>query len=61
MEPSRRLTAVAVPMDLPNIDTDRVIPGALPPQAAARRASGRYFFHDVRFDAGRLRERPSSS
>jgi 3-isopropylmalate/(R)-2-methylmalate dehydratase small subunit len=49
MEPFTTLTAVAVPMDLPNIDTDRVIPARFlrkPKEAGL----GRYFFHDVRFN-----------
>ena len=50
MEPFARLTAVAVPMDLPNIDTDRVIPARFlrKPREAG---FGPLLFHDVRFDA----------
>jgi 3-isopropylmalate/(R)-2-methylmalate dehydratase small subunit len=50
MEPFTRLTAVAVPMDLPNIDTDRVIPARFlrKPREAG---FGPLLFHDVRFDA----------
>jgi 3-isopropylmalate/(R)-2-methylmalate dehydratase small subunit len=50
MEPFIRLTAVAAPMDLPNIDTDRVIPARFlrrPREAGF----GPLLFHDVRFDA----------
>ena len=50
MEPFTRLTAVAVPMELPNIDTDRVIPARFlrrPREAGF----GPLLFHDVRFDA----------
>ena len=51
MEPFTRLTAVAAPMDLPNIDTDRVIPARFLRQP--REAGfGPLLFHDVRFDAG---------
>jgi 3-isopropylmalate/(R)-2-methylmalate dehydratase small subunit len=51
-----RLTAVAAPIDLPNVDTDRVIPARFlrKPKAAAEAS---LLFHDVRFDAeGRERE-----
>ena len=50
MEPFTRLTATAVPMDLPNIDTDRVIPARFlrKPREAG---FGPFLFHDVRFDA----------
>jgi 3-isopropylmalate/(R)-2-methylmalate dehydratase small subunit len=50
MEPFTRLTAVAAPMDLPNIDTDRVIPARFlrKPREAG---FGPLLFHDVRFDA----------
>jgi 3-isopropylmalate/(R)-2-methylmalate dehydratase small subunit len=50
MEPFVRLTAVAVPMDLPNVDTDRVIPARFlrrPREAGL----GPLLFHDVRFAA----------
>ena len=49
MEAFTKLTAGAVPMDLPNIDTDRVIPARFlrkPKEAGL----GSYFFHDVRFN-----------
>ena len=56
MEPFRRLEAVAAPIDLPNVDTDRIIPARF-----LRKAPGpgyeRYCFHDVRYD-GEGRERP---
>jgi 3-isopropylmalate/(R)-2-methylmalate dehydratase small subunit len=48
MEPFTRLTAVAAPLDLPNIDTDRVIPARFlrrPREAGF----GPLLFHDVRF------------
>jgi len=50
MKPFTTLTAAAVPMDLPNIDTDRVIPARflLKPREAGYE---RFFFHDVRFNA----------
>jgi 3-isopropylmalate/(R)-2-methylmalate dehydratase small subunit len=49
MQPFIRLTAVAVPIDLPNIDTDRVIPARFlrrPREAGF----GPLLFHDMRFD-----------
>ena len=50
MEPFGRLTAVAAPIDLPDVDTDRIIPARFlrKPQGAEL---ARYLFHDVRFDA----------
>jgi 3-isopropylmalate/(R)-2-methylmalate dehydratase small subunit len=56
MEPFTRLTGVAAPMDLPNVDTDRIIPARFlrkPKQAGY----AQFLFHDVRFDA-EGRERP---
>jgi 3-isopropylmalate/(R)-2-methylmalate dehydratase small subunit len=50
VEPFTHLTAVAAPMDLPNIDTDRVIPARFlrrPREAGF----GPLLFHDVRFAA----------
>ena len=49
MEPFSALTAVAVPIDLPNVDTDRIIPARFlrKPQGPEL---GRYLFHDVRHD-----------
>ena len=48
MEPFTNVTAAAAPLDLPNIDTDRVIPARF-----LRRPQDQYaglLFHDVRFD-----------
>ena len=55
--PFTRLTAPAVPIDLPNVDTDRVIPARFlrKPQGSAGYET--YLFHDVRFDAAGA-ERP---
>ena len=50
MEPFARLTAVAVPMDLPNIDTDRVIPARFL-RKPREVGFGPSLLHDVRFDA----------
>ena len=56
VRPFTRLTGVAAPIDLPNVDTDRVIPARFlrrPRQSADRSL----LFHDVRFDPeGRERE-----
>jgi 3-isopropylmalate/(R)-2-methylmalate dehydratase small subunit len=48
MQPFTRVTAVAAPMDLPNIDTDRVIPARF--LRKPKEALGGLLFHDVRFD-----------
>ena len=48
MDPFTNVTAAAAPLDLPNIDTDRVIPARF-----LRRPQDQYaglLFHDVRFD-----------
>jgi 3-isopropylmalate/(R)-2-methylmalate dehydratase small subunit len=56
MRPFTRLTAVAAPIDLPNVDTDRVIPARFLRRAKAS-AAPNLLFHDVRFDPeGRERE-----
>jgi 3-isopropylmalate/(R)-2-methylmalate dehydratase small subunit len=56
VEPFTRLTAPAAPIDLPDVDTDRIIPARF-----LRKPKGpeyaRYLFHDLRFDA-EGRERP---
>jgi 3-isopropylmalate/(R)-2-methylmalate dehydratase small subunit len=58
MQPFTKLTAVAAPLDVANVDTDKIIPARLlrklrtPPDGYAP-----YLFHDVRRDAdGRERE-----
>src|SRR4030095_14686320 len=51
MEPFARVTAVAVPIDLPNVDTDRVIPARFLRKDRSVPEYARYLFHDVRFDA----------
>jgi 3-isopropylmalate/(R)-2-methylmalate dehydratase small subunit len=50
VEPFTRLTAVAAPMDLPNIDTDRVIPARFL-RRPRETGFGPLLFHDVRFAA----------
>jgi 3-isopropylmalate/(R)-2-methylmalate dehydratase small subunit len=49
MEPFTKLTAGAVPLDLPNIDTDRLIPARFL-RKPKESGLGAYFFHDVRFN-----------
>jgi 3-isopropylmalate/(R)-2-methylmalate dehydratase small subunit len=46
-----RFTGVAVPIDLPNIDTDRVIPARFLRKRQGSAGYDRFLFHDVRFDA----------
>jgi 3-isopropylmalate/(R)-2-methylmalate dehydratase small subunit len=46
-----RLTGVAVPIDLMNVDTDRVIPARFLRQPQGSAGYDRYLFHDVRFNA----------
>ena len=58
MTPFTRLTAVAAPLDIANVDTDKLLPARLlrklraPPHGYEP-----YLFHDMRFDA-EGRERP---
>lgn len=51
MEPFTRVTAVAAPIDLPNVDTDRVIPARFLRKPQGSAGYDRYLFHDVRFAA----------
>jgi 3-isopropylmalate/(R)-2-methylmalate dehydratase small subunit len=44
-----RHTGVAAPIDLPNVDTDRVIPARFLRKAQGSAGYDRYLFHDVRF------------
>lgn len=50
MKPFKRLNAFAAPLDMSNIDTDRLVPARF---LRNRRADGygRFLFHDLRFDA----------
>jgi len=57
VEPFTRLTAVAVPIDLPHVDTDRIIPARFLRKPREGAEYARYLFHDVRFDA-KGEERP---
>lgn len=53
MEPFVKLTAVAVPIDQPNVDTDQIIPARYLGRSREQQVEG--FFHDMRLDAN---ERP---
>jgi 3-isopropylmalate/(R)-2-methylmalate dehydratase small subunit len=54
MEPFVKLTAVAVPLDQPNVDTDQIIPARFLGKPRGEQVQG--MFHDVRHDAsGALR------
>jgi len=57
MEPFTRVTAVGLPIDLLNVDTDRVIPARFLRKDRNVPDYARYLFHDVRFDAAGA-ERP---
>jgi 3-isopropylmalate/(R)-2-methylmalate dehydratase small subunit len=45
------LTAVAAPLDLPNVDTDRIIPARFLRKPRGAPGYATFLFHDVRFDA----------
>jgi 3-isopropylmalate/(R)-2-methylmalate dehydratase small subunit len=55
MEPFTRLTAVALPIDQPNLDTDQIIPARFLGEPRAKQVQG--LFHDLRYDTAR-RPRP---
>jgi 3-isopropylmalate/(R)-2-methylmalate dehydratase small subunit len=58
MQPFKKLTAVAMPFDLANVDTDKLIPARyLRKLRSATAGYDRYLFYDLRFDA-EGRERP---
>ena len=55
MEPFTKLTAVAVPIDQANVDTDQIIPARYLGRSREQQVEG--FFHDMRLDLnGRPRE-----
>jgi 3-isopropylmalate/(R)-2-methylmalate dehydratase small subunit len=56
MEAFQRLDAVAVPMPVPNVDTDQIIPARFL-RKPRKEGYGQYLFHDLRFDDGG-REKP---
>jgi 3-isopropylmalate/(R)-2-methylmalate dehydratase small subunit len=51
MQPFAHLTAVAAPIDLPNVDTDRIIPARFLRKPQGSPGYERFLFHDVRFNA----------
>jgi 3-isopropylmalate/(R)-2-methylmalate dehydratase small subunit len=51
MQAFTRVTGVAVPIDLPNVDTDRVIPARFLRKPQGSAGYDRFLFHDVRFNA----------
>ena len=50
MQPFTSVTAVAAPIDLPNIDTDRIIPARFLRKDKATPGYDRFMFHDVRLN-----------
>jgi 3-isopropylmalate/(R)-2-methylmalate dehydratase small subunit len=50
MKAFTRLEAVAAPIDLPNVDTDRIIPARFLRKGRETPGYDRFLFHDVRFD-----------
>jgi 3-isopropylmalate/(R)-2-methylmalate dehydratase small subunit len=51
VEPFARLDAVALPMPVPNVDTDQIIPARFL-RKSRKDGFGQYLFHDLRFDDG---------
>ena len=49
MQPFRRFSAVAVPIDIPNCDTDQIIPSRFLLRAKDDPAYARFLLHDLRY------------
>lgn len=49
MEPFTKVTAVAAPLDMPNVDTDQIVPARFL-RVPRGPEYGNFLFHDVRFD-----------
>ena len=50
MQPFTQLRAVAAPIDLPNVDTDRIIPARFLRKPRDTPGYADFLFHDVRYD-----------
>jgi len=50
MKPFTELTACAVPIDQPNVDTDQILPARFLKKSRSDPDYHRYLFHDLRFD-----------
>jgi len=55
VQPFTPLRAVAAPIDLPNVDTDRIIPARYLRKPRDTPGYADFLFHDVRYDGERLR------
>jgi 3-isopropylmalate/(R)-2-methylmalate dehydratase small subunit len=51
MQPFTRFTAIAAPIDRPNVDTDQIIPARFLRKPRETPAYATFLFHDVRFHA----------
>jgi len=51
MQPFLRFSAVAVPIDIPNCDTDQIMPARFLRRAKDDPTYARFLFHDLRFHA----------
>jgi 3-isopropylmalate/(R)-2-methylmalate dehydratase small subunit len=55
VQPFAQLSAVAAPIDLPNVDTDRIIPARYLRKPRETPGYADFLFHDVRYDGEHLR------